>query len=289
MIDKQYQKISIACSDNIIEALSNFLVERSGDGILIDDESDKMTILTAYIDSEVNKPFDEREIENYFESIKEFFDNPKFKIIELDYIPSEDWLAEWKKTFHPIHVTDRIVACPSWEKYDQKPGEIVIIIDPKMAFGTGHHETTAQCMLGLEMLRPIDQRVLDYGCGTGLLAIAAAKMGAAEVIAVDNDPEATSCARENFVLNDVEIELIEAADYIADPPVDIITANLNIGLIIEVFEELSASLKSGGHIIYSGIPIDDRQRLLDFISDKPYDIIDELADTEWVSYIAVKR
>jgi len=286
----KYQKISIACSNNIIEAFSNFLLERSPGGIETqDDKTTGRTILTAYIDPQKGRPFTRKEIDSHFDSIKKFFDNPKYKIIYFDYIQSEDWLESLKKTFRPIHVTDRIIACPTWESYDPQPGEIVIVIDPKMAFGTGHHETTAQCLAGLEKLDPAGRRVLDYGCGTGLLAIAAMKLGAANAIGVDIDPEAVACARENILINDVEVELIESPKYIASPPCDIIAANLNTDLIIEVFDELNASLKPGGHIIYSGIPLDDKQRLLDFIEDKPYAVIDELAGIEWISYIAVKR
>jgi ribosomal protein L11 methyltransferase len=287
---KQYQKIVIACSDNIIEAFSNYLLERNTGGIVVDEDvTSGLTVLTAYIDPELSKPFSEHEIDSFYDSIKDYFESAQYQIINLENIPAEDWLVSWKKTFHPIHITNRIVACPSWEKYKPQPGEIVIIIDPKMAFGTGHHETTAQCMKALEKLDPCGKRILDYGCGTGLLAIAAVKLDADMVIAVDNDPEAVECARENIALNDVEIDLVESGDYIAEPPVDIIAANLNIGIIIELFAKLDSSLRPGGHVIFSGIPIEDKQRLLDFISDKPYDIIEEQADSEWISFIALKR
>ncbi len=290
MPQTKYQKISIACSKNIIEAFSNFLLERSPGGIETeDDKTTGLAILTAYINPQKGKLFNRKEIDSYFDSIKEYFDDPEYEIIYLDYIRSEDWLENLKKSFRPIHVTERIIACPTWENCQPQPGEIVIMIDPKMAFGTGHHETTVQCMAGLEKLNPAGKHVLDYGCGTGLLAIAAMKLGAARAIGVDIDPESIACARENIVLNNVAVELIESGKYIASPPCDIIAANLNTDLIIEVFAELDSSLKPGGHIIYSGIPLDDKQRLLDFIQDKPYAIDDELAGAEWISYIAVKR
>jgi len=286
----KYQKISIACSADITEALANFLRERSPGGIATeDDKPTGQTIITAYVNPRTKPPFTREEINSYFNSIKRFFDSPDYEIIYLDYIKAENWLDSLKQTFRPIHVTDRIIACPSWENYNPQSGEIVIVIDPKMAFGTGHHETTAQCLAGLEKLDPRGKRVLDYGCGTALLAIAAVKLGASRAIGVDNDQEAITCAMENVALNGVEVELIESAKYIAKPPCDIIAANLNTDLIIELFTELDDSLKPGGHIIYSGIPLDDKQRLLDFIINMPYAIIDEITGAEWVSYIAVKR
>jgi ribosomal protein L11 methyltransferase len=273
-----------------MEAFSNYLLERNTGGIVIEDSiRNGQTVLTAYVHPEKNKAFTRQEIEQFFESIKANFDNPQYEIVALEYIETEDWLAGWKKTFVPIHVTEKIVVRPTWETYNIQPGEIEIVVDPRMAFGTGHHETTAQCMQGLEMLNVKGKQVLDYGCGTGILAIAAYKMGADKVIACDIDPEAIECAAENIKLNNAKIELVESGKYAASLPCDIIAANLSIDQIIEVFAELDKSLKAGGHIVFSGIPADDKQRFLDFIIDKPFVINNVLIGDEWVSYIASKE
>lgn len=290
MPDDKYQKISIACSNDIMEIFSNYLLERNTGGIVAEDgQLNGQTILTAYLHPEKSKPFTRDEIEQFFESIKGNFDNPVYEIVKLEYIQAEDWLAGWKKTFVPIHVTEKIVVRPTWETYKIQPGEIEIVIDPKMAFGTGHHETTAQCLTGLERLQVIGKRVLDYGCGSGILAIAACKMGADKVIACDIDPEAIECARDNIMLNKVKIDVVESGKFVAESPCDIITANLSIDQIIEAFNELDKSLKPGGHVIFSGIPAFDKKRFLDFLLDKPYVINDELIGDEWISYIAFKE
>ena len=290
MSDDRYQKIAVACSNELVEIISNYFIEHNTGGVVAqDDKTTSRTILTAYIDPAKSKPISREEIEQYIDSIKGNFADSTYEIVALDFIEAEDWLAEWKKSFVPLHVTNKIVIRPTWEIYELQPGEIEIIIDPKMAFGTGHHETTAQCLRGLEMLNVMGKRVLDYGCGSGILAIAAYKLGASEVIGCDNDPEAIECAIENVRLNKAKIELVESANYIASPPCDIIAANLTIDQIITSFNELDNSLKENGRIIFSGILMSDKERLLDFLFDKPYVINDELAGEEWISYLATKE
>jgi len=287
---EKYQKISIACSNDMMEAFSNYLLERNTGGLVIEDgKQNGQQILTAYLSPQKNRPFTTEEIEEFFNKNRIYFPDASYQLVTLEYIQAEDWLAGWKKTFVPIHVTDKIVVRPTWESYQIQPGEIEIVIDPKMAFGTGHHETTSGCLAAMEKLGVRGKRVLDYGCGTGILAIAAFKMGASEVIACDIDPEAIACARENFAINDAAIEPVESDNFIADPPCDIVAANLSIDQIILLYDELDNSLTSDGHIIYSGIPFDDRQRFLDFIAKKPYNIIDEISGDEWTSYIGQKQ
>lgn len=290
MPPEKYQRIVITCSNDVMEVFSNFLLERNTGGIVIDDgKQNGQTVLTAYLHPQKDKPFSREEIDNFFSARHFLFPTAKYRLISLDYIQAEDWMTGWKKSFVPIHVTDKIVVCSSWESYKVKAGEIKIIIDPKMAFGTGHHQSTVQCLKALEKIGCEGKRVLDYGCGTGILAIAASMMSAAEVVAVDVDREAIECAKENFALNNVDVQLIQASDFIARPPCDIIAANLSIDQIIELYNELDESLKDEGFIIFSGIPYQDRQRFLDYINDKPYILKDDLTGGEWISYIGLKQ
>lgn len=247
------------------------------------------TVLTAYLPLQKGSPFTSEEVEEFFGQVRSYFPDSDYKLITLEYIPAKDWLASWKKTFVPFHVTEKIVVRPTWESYQVQPGEIEIVIDPKMAFGTGYHETTAQCLRGIEKLGVENKSVLDYGCGAGILAIAAVKMGASKVIACDIDPEAVKCTRENFALNNVDIEPVESGSFIAEYPCDLIAANLSIDQIIATFDNLDKSLKPNGCIIFSGIPYDNRQRFLDFIAVMSYNIIDEIAGDEWISYIGMKK
>ena len=116
---------------------------------------------------------------------------------------SEDWLAQWKAHFIPLRVTDRLWVCPPWDVREPAPGEHVILIEPQMAFGTGHHATTQLCLQLLEQYLKPGDAVLDVGTGSGILAIAAAKLGAGDVLGIDSDADAIENARENVRLNGV--------------------------------------------------------------------------------------
>lgn len=179
--------------------------------------------------------------------------------IEWWWQQDEDWAREWKKGLEARRVTERIVTKPSWIHYEAVPGEVVIDIDPQMAFGTGEHATTRGCLRLLDgVLRPGD-RVLDVGSGSGILSVAAARLGAGEVVAVEYDPDANINARENLAHNGVEgqIRLIEAmadASLIeAEGPFDLIVANILSGVIRPLLPAFLAALRPGGRVIVSGI------------------------------------
>ncbi|HEX6068734.1 MAG TPA: 50S ribosomal protein L11 methyltransferase [Longimicrobiaceae bacterium] len=171
----------------------------------------------------------------------------------------EDWSREWKKGLEPRAVTPRIVTKPSWTEYAPAPGQIVIDIDPQMAFGTGEHATTRGCLRLLDrVIRPGD-RVLDVGSGSGILSVAAAMLGAGEVVAVEYDPDANLNARENLAHNGVE-ERVRLVEAMADPALieaegsfDLILANILSGVIRPLLPAFRAALRPGGRLIVSGI------------------------------------
>ncbi|HET7461528.1 MAG TPA: 50S ribosomal protein L11 methyltransferase [Longimicrobium sp.] len=175
--------------------------------------------------------------------------------------PNEDWAAEWKRGLAPRRVTDRIVVKPTWTEWDAAPGQVVIDVDPQMAFGTGEHATTRGCLRLLDgALRPRD-RVLDVGSGSGILAIAAVRLGAREAVAVEYDPDANLNARENLERNGVEpsVTLIEA---MADDALlarlgrfDLVLANILSGVIRPLLPAMRRSLGglAEGRLIVSGI------------------------------------
>jgi len=181
--------------------------------------------------------------------------------ISHSFVADEDWAETWKAYIHTEKIGERIVVRPTWEEYTPSADEIVIELDPGAAFGTGAHATTAMCLRWLEHLVSPGMRVYDVGCGSGILAVAAAKLGAGEVIAMDYDPVAVSVAEENIRQNNVhnvvacESDLLSACEGAA--PAELITANIIADVIVRLFAQLDRHLAPGGTLLASGI-IDDR-------------------------------
>jgi ribosomal protein L11 methyltransferase len=177
--------------------------------------------------------------------------------IELVQLAEADWAEEWKKHFHVEHVSDRIVIRPSWEEYTPRAGENVITLDPGMCFGTGRHGTTRACIQFLDRLqrRRPDASVLDMGCGSGILSIAAATLGFARVAGFDNAPEAVVTARENALRNGAPCEFFEAdVTALRDGlQADIVLANILAEVLTEAAARVSASVAPGGNLVLAGI------------------------------------
>jgi ribosomal protein L11 methyltransferase len=171
-------------------------------------------------------------------------------------VQEEDWASSWKEFFHPVKVGQRIVIKPSWEDYLPGADDLVIELDPGMAFGTGTHHTTAMCCRALEEVVKTGDDVFDIGTGSGILAVAAAKLGAKSVQAVDLDTVAVRVARENVEMNRVQDQVsVRHGDLLSGitGEADIIIANIIADIIIKVVKDIPCRLKSGGVFIASGI------------------------------------
>ena len=210
-----------------------------------------------------------------------------------------EWLYKWQEHFKPSKVGERIVVKPGWEDYEAADGELVIEMDPGMAFGSGLHETTSMCIKALEKdlggaydpsRYPI--KVLDVGTGTGILAMAAVLLGADEALGIDIDDEAVRVSNENIVKNGLEGRisirhgnLMDGINY--DP--DIIVANLMADLVVMLSPAAAAQLRPGGVYITSGI-LDIKEDIVKkAIEDAGFDIIEVLADGEWRAITAIRR
>lgn len=171
-------------------------------------------------------------------------------------VQDEDWSENWKKYFHPEKVGSLIVIKPTWEDYTASPDDIVIELDPGAAFGTGTHPTTAMCIRELELLVRGGMRVFDVGTGSGVLSIAAARLGAADVTAMDYDRTAVNVAEENIRQNQLEGQIRTGISDLLksfEGQADLIVANIIADIIIRLFEELDEHLAPGGHLLASGI------------------------------------
>lgn len=178
--------------------------------------------------------------------------------VEVIGVSEEDWANSWKAYYKPLHIGKKMVIVPAWERYEEKPGEIIVRMDPGMAFGTGTHETTRLVIELLEEYTKPGMRVLDVGCGSGILAICARKLGAAECKAYDIDPVAVRVARENIkdsgetgVTCDVS-DLLRGVD-LAGGRYDLICANIVADIIIRMAPDVGAYMKDDAILLASGI------------------------------------
>ena len=178
--------------------------------------------------------------------------------VETEGIEQEDWQNGWRKYYHPLEIGRRLAVVPSWQEYDT--ARVKLLLDPGLAFGTGGHETTSLCLEALDELVQGGERMLDIGTGSGILAIAALKLGAASAEGVDIDPVAVRTAVENAALNQVEDRFSGLVGDLSDQAsgtYQIITANIVANAIISLSPAVPGLLAEGGHFIASGI-IDPR-------------------------------
>ncbi len=212
-----------------------------------------------------------------------------------------DWINNWKKFFHAFSV-GRIRIRPSWERGEDTPAEdIVIEIDPGTAFGTGSHETTQLCLTALQERLRGGERVIDIGTGSGILGIAAAKLGASFVYGTDIDEAAARTARENADINGIGPDLfpVEAGDLISDKamaerlaaePYDVAVANILAPVILMLVDAAAPLVKSGGTFITSGIIDTAEADVVRAFTESPYwDVADVRAQGDWRSVVAVRR
>jgi ribosomal protein L11 methyltransferase len=212
-------------------------------------------------------------------------------LISCREVHEEDWATAWKEHFHPVKVGEKIVIRPSWREYAASPGEIVIDLDPGMAFGTGTHHTTAMCVRLLEEVVKTGNTIFDIGTGSGILAIAAAKLGASEVKAVDLDTVAVRIARENVENNLVEREVaVTAGDLLTgvEGQADIIVANIIADVIIAMMPDVPARLAEGGLFIASGIIAERLSDVTAAITDFGLTVEKVMEEGGWAAVLASK-
>ncbi len=215
---------------------------------------------------------------------------PEFnaKVIEEKLIREEDWNEAWKENFKTFHLTERIVIAPEWEKYKPAEFETLITISPKMAFGTGHHETTQLILELMEEYLQQEQSVLDAGTGSGILAIYAAKQGAHPVVAFDTDPLAIENLYENAKLNGVEKKITAILGTLQQVPkrkFDLIIANINRNVLLDLAASFARFQKENGIIILSGILTPDSGIIKEVYEKAHYRLLGQKTKNEWCAMI----
>lgn len=209
--------------------------------------------------------------------------------IALSSIKDEDWANSWKKYFKPKKVGNRIVVKPTWEDYLPNEDEIVVEIDPGMAFGTGTHETTILCMRMLEKYVAPSYRVLDIGCGSGILAITSVLLGAERAVAIDIDEKAVHIARENSKQNGISDKIDIIHGNLLDDvegQFDIIVANIVSDVIIELSRSVAPFLDKNGLFIVSGIILERLDEVKAALKDNGFHEVESVTLGEWVVVVS---
>jgi len=233
-------------------------------------------------------------VEKYLASLKEIFPDLTPPALKTEMISDPDWGEQWKKYFKPIRVSNNIIVKPTWERYAPSSRDIVIEIDPGMAFGTGQHASTRMCIEALEDIILKDRaiqnwKVLDVGCGTGILGITAAKLGAGDVICLDIDKKAVEIARENAAINSVDdrLRIINQDAATIKEPRNLIIANLTAKLLLKLRPVLTQLLLPEGYMIISGIIEQDTREIEDSFTQLFSSRV--ITEKEWVCYVLRKK
>ncbi len=271
----EYKQIRVVCHINDLDQVCA-VMSMVDNGLMIEDYSDiDENLKTMYgdlIDEQILNADktkaavsifipDERNPAEALSHLKTRFSELNIQTsVQVIGVKEEDWAGSWKKYYKPLRIGERLVVVPAWEKYDEKPGDLILKMDPGMAFGTGTHETTRLVAMLIEKYVNPNDVCLDLGTGSGILAIAASKLGAKSVNAYDIDPVAVRVATENVRDNGIENIVCGKSDLfcgVEEKTYDLICANIVADIIIRMLPDVKKYLKAGGILITSGI-IDER-------------------------------
>src|ERR1035437_68213 len=256
---KKYKEFLITAEPFNSELLSGVLWESNITGI-----NEEVNCIKVFSD-DLSLPLEE--LKERLQKLKN--ENLLFSFtIEENIYENRNWNEEWEQSINVIEVSDKIVIKPTFREYIAKPGQIVLVIDPKMSFGTGEHQTTKLVLILLEKYVTVGARILDVGSGSGILAIASVKLGARHAVAIDIDEWCHDNAVENSKLNNlddlIEVFQCEITD-IKESNFDLVLANIQKNILLEIAPEIYRRLKPGGIVILSGLlDYDDADIKTDF-------------------------
>ena len=270
------------------DLLSDFLLGQNASAISEDLDDNGPITLSALFPIEYD-------LEPIMGNLYEFIDFVKENIVDfepgdivVEHIDRSSWEI-WKSLLKTVRAGNKVVISPPWEKYECKKDEVSIIINPSMAFGTGHHETTKMCISYIEQIAEENNTnsLLDVGCGSAILSIAAFKLGIKEVFALDTDPVAIKEANENKARNGISDQVLTYCGTIQciNNTFDTIVANISVEAILLMKSELKSRLKDDGRMILSGIPVMRMEELEDGIANEGFKLLDKKIDGEWVGML----
>ncbi len=280
-------QVELRVSPQIEESLSNFLFELGSTGC--QQQEDR---LTAYFSEEISPESLRSEVERYLSQLRRLGLAVPGTEVTIRQVPEQDWNALWKEGFHPFRLSERLWVKPTWEELQEPVSGLVLEIDPGQAFGTGHHATTRMALRFLDRHVTPGDTVLDVGTGSGILAIAAARLGAARVLALDVDPVAVACATENCLRNRVSdrIHLFVGELNAVTPgvPFDLVVANLNKRIILAHWNALLERVAAAGRLFLTGLLVEDEPEVIDMARRARFQIAEKQTEEEWLG-LTLKR
>lgn len=309
----EWTEVQIKTTAELEDIIINILYDVGATGLAIEDPRDILELTQTrvdwdFIDSSlidlepdvilIKAYFSEHEdLDFIIQAIRDKIrDHPMISneenILTISLVSDDDWSESWKKYYKPVNIGERIVIKPSWEEHYPKEGEIIIELDPGMAFGTGTHETTIMCIEALEKYIKAGDIVYDIGCGSGILSVVSSKLGADKVIGVDLDELCVKISNENILLNKVE-DLIDIRrgnllDVITGKA-DVIVSNIIAEIIVGMTGDIKEFLKDKGIFIASGI-INSKVDLVETaLIDSGFNIVDIINRNEWVCIVAINN
>ena len=225
-----------------------------------------------------------------FNNLKEFMESENEFIYEIFTAKcnDEDWQDEWKKYFHTVNITDNIVIKPSWDEYEPSDNEIVVEIDPGLAFGTGTHETTSLCVEFLEKYAQNKKKLLDIGCGSGILMLIGKKLGVEKVVGIDIDEKVNDVVLENFSKNGINDNFQVIIGNLVDnvnEKYDLVVSNILVDVLEKLLEDIEKALEKGAIVIFSGILNEKEEAFLKKAKNYNLKQIDRKDKNNWVSLV----
>lgn len=287
-----WKEIKIKTTKQAFSAISNLLEEAGASGLFMEQLSDneEELLVKAYFENNSDLTENLDQVQEKIASLEQYDLDIGSGNLEISELQEEDWANKWKENFKPFHITDDIVIKPTWESYQSAADEIIIEIDPGQAFGTGHHVTTSSCLEAIEANLTPQTSVLDLGTGTGILAIAAAKLGAREILGLDIDSTAVEAAQANAALNGVagEIDFLQG-NLVADVEqnYDLVVANILPHIILELIPNLKKVMDKDSTFILSGIVVEKLDEIKHALAENGFVINNVIQKSEenddWVT------
>lgn len=312
----EWNELIIRTTNEAKEAIANILNDFGANGVVIEEpyilteksyqfgelyaiDAEKFTrdgvTIKAYFVQDENWNQLKVDIENRIKELPTFHIDIGNYSLTVQRVKESDWENEWKRYFKPLQVTDRFTIVPTWESYERdNEDELLILMDPGMAFGTGSHATTKLSLIALEKIVKPDDIIIDVGSGSGILSIATCLLGARHVFSYDLDPVAVNSTKYNRDLNELTDKItVRKNDLLKDihheEKADVIVANILAHIILQLIDDAKQQLKDRGYFIVSGIIEKESEKITERLLNSDFTIVEKLTEDHWVTLIAQKN